>query len=127
MVAEVILAVGMAYTALGAVVAAAFLSWGIGRIDPAARGAYLFRVLLVPGAVGLWPLVLYRWRALARGEGETRPMPARHRRAHGLIWLALAALLPLGFALGLLARQERSVVVVEPRVIELLEATGTAR
>jgi hypothetical protein len=30
----------------------------VGRIDPAARGAYGFRLLLLPGAVLLWPLVI---------------------------------------------------------------------
>ena len=49
-------------------VAAAFLlGGGIERVAPAARGAYAVRPLLVPGLVLLWPLVLWRWAALARG------------------------------------------------------------
>lgn len=56
----------VAYAALGAAVALAFLVFGIERIDPAARGAYAFRPLLVPGLVLLWPLVLWRWRLLER-------------------------------------------------------------
>lgn len=56
----------LAYGALGAAVALAFLTVGIERIDPAARGAYAFRPLLVPGLVLLWPLVLWRWRRLKR-------------------------------------------------------------
>ena len=58
-----------AYAALGAGVAAAFLLFGIERVDPAARGAYAFRPLLVPGLMLLWPLVLCRWRVLARAAG----------------------------------------------------------
>ena len=54
------------YGLAGLVVAAAFLFRGLDRIDPAARGAYAFRPLLVPGLVLLWPLVLWRWRVLAR-------------------------------------------------------------
>ncbi len=55
-----------AYLLIGAAVAAAILFLGIDRIDPAARGAYAFRPLLLPGLMLLWPLVLWRWRVLAR-------------------------------------------------------------
>jgi hypothetical protein len=35
---------------------------GIQRVDPAARGMPLTaRVLLVPGAAALWPLLLLKW------------------------------------------------------------------
>ena len=40
-----------------------FLAFGIERVDPATRGAYAFRPLLLPGAVLLWPYVLRRWVA----------------------------------------------------------------
>jgi hypothetical protein len=55
-----------AYGLVGAVVALAFLFVGLDRVDPAARGAYAFRPLLVPGLVLLCPLVLWRWLALER-------------------------------------------------------------
>jgi hypothetical protein len=51
-----------AYSALGLLVAALFLVFGLDRIDQAARGSFAFRPLLVPGLVLLWPLVLLRWR-----------------------------------------------------------------
>jgi hypothetical protein len=54
----------LVYAACGAVLALAFLLWGLDRIDPAAAGAYAFRPLLIPGLVLLWPLVALRWRAL---------------------------------------------------------------
>lgn len=50
----------------GVCVAVPFLTFGIDRIDPAAAGAYAMRPLLLPGVVLLWPLVLWRWRALTR-------------------------------------------------------------
>ena len=56
-----------AYAAVGLVVAVLFLCVGIERIDPAARGAYAFRPLLLPGLVALWPLVLRRWLGAERG------------------------------------------------------------
>ena len=58
------------YGAVGFVVGVAFLFLGIGRVDPAARGAYAFRPLLLPGLMMLWPFVLLRWVLLVR-----RPPP----------------------------------------------------
>ncbi len=55
------------YGCIGAAVAAAFLLVGIDRIDPAAHGAYIFRPLLIPGMILLWPLVLYQWASRAYG------------------------------------------------------------
>jgi hypothetical protein len=55
-----------AYGAAGGVVALAFLFGGIDRVDPAARGAYAFRTLLLPGLVLLWPVVALRWIVLVR-------------------------------------------------------------
>lgn len=61
------------YVWIGAALAIGFLGWGVDRIDPSARGAYLFRILAVPGVVGLWPLVAVRWAiAEARGARDAR-------------------------------------------------------
>jgi hypothetical protein len=56
------------YGWIGAAVAAAFLLVGIDRIDESARGSYMFRPLIAPGVVVLWPLVLWRWLALERRD-----------------------------------------------------------
>ena len=45
-------------------VAVLFLFIGLDRIDPAAKDAYAFRPLLIPGIVVIWPLVLWRWWSL---------------------------------------------------------------
>lgn len=58
--------VAMVYGAVGLVLAAVFLLWGIDRIDPAAHGAYAFRPLLIPGIALLWPAVLLRWAWLEK-------------------------------------------------------------
>jgi len=65
-VSETIVALVKIYAGLGGAVSAAFLLWGIDRIDPAARGSYTFRPLLVPGIMLLWPLVLRRWQTLEK-------------------------------------------------------------
>jgi hypothetical protein len=50
------------YLALGLVFALAFVVFGVGTIDPGARGGTLgFRVLIVPGSALFWPLLLRRW------------------------------------------------------------------
>lgn len=73
--AETVLLYVQYYAMAGVVVAAAFLLFGIGRISPEASGSYLFRLLVLPGVVGLWPLVLWRWIVLEKDQrssgGET--------------------------------------------------------
>ena len=54
------------YGKIGAGVAALFLLFGVDRVEPSARGSYLFRPLVAPGVILLWPLVLWRWLALER-------------------------------------------------------------
>lgn len=52
----------MAYAASGFAFAIAFVFYGVERIDPAAKGTPLmFRLLIFPGVVALWPLLLKRW------------------------------------------------------------------
>lgn len=56
-----IVVVSLAYLALGLLIALPLMVFGSGRIDPATRGASLaVRVLLVPGAAALWPVMLSR-------------------------------------------------------------------
>ncbi len=68
-IANALLSLAGVYLWIGVAVAAAFLAWGVDRIDPSARGAWLFRILVAPGVVGLWPLVAARWIARERGRG----------------------------------------------------------
>lgn len=71
--AQSILSLASLYLLIGAVVALVLLPL-LGRIDRAARGAYGFRVLLAPGAVLLWPLVLWcTLRAIKRLAGRSTP------------------------------------------------------
>jgi uncharacterized membrane protein len=90
---------------VGGAVAVAFLFVGIDRVSEDARGAYLFRPLLVPGVVLLWPLVLWRWLQLERGTSlhanRYRPL----REAHARVWMVLAILIPLILITGLTIRQ----------------------
>jgi hypothetical protein len=67
-----------AYAALGVLFAVAFLTRGIERVDPGAHGSgWGFRLVVLPGVVALWPLLLSRWM-----RGTQRPIESNaHRRA----------------------------------------------
>jgi hypothetical protein len=63
------------YVGLGLLFAAPFVLRGVDRIDPGAKGAsWGFRLIIVPGVVALWPILLRRWWSAA-------PPPAE-RNAH---------------------------------------------
>jgi hypothetical protein len=67
MVAHAVLAVIGSYLGCGMLFAAVFVIWGVGQIDPAARGtSFAFRLLIAPGTVLLWPALAWKWRAVAR-------------------------------------------------------------
>jgi hypothetical protein len=60
--AEWLVAILMAYAAAGALFAAVFVAVGVQRVDPAAEHApWGFRLIILPGAAALWPLLLARW------------------------------------------------------------------
>ena len=50
------------YAAVGLLFAIAFVTKGVARVDSMAAGAgWGFRLLILPGAAALWPLLLRRW------------------------------------------------------------------
>ena len=64
------------YALLGVVFAVAFVTIGVKRIDPQANGSSVaFRLLILPGSVAFWPLLLRRWIA---GKSE----PPEERNPH---------------------------------------------
>lgn len=104
----------------GAVVAAVFLTIGIDRIDEDARGAYIFRPLLVPGVLALWPIVLWRWITLERDRDSWRHRHLPERNSHFVIWCVLAVLIPLIVLTGLFVRQTWPADI-EPLLLEAPE------
>lgn len=66
------------YAAFGLIFGAAFVARGIERLDPSARGSgWGFRLIVLPGTVALWPLLLRRWLRSGPPPVETNA----HRRA----------------------------------------------
>jgi hypothetical protein len=57
-----------AYAAIGLLFAAAFLTAGISRVDPASKDSGIgFRLIILPGVAALWPVMLKRW---IQGKGR---------------------------------------------------------
>lgn len=68
-----------AYAALGGAFALVFVTAGVQRIDSQANGSsWGFRLLIFPGSVAFWPLLLRRW---LRGEADSPVEQTPHRRA----------------------------------------------
>ncbi len=77
--ARFLLAAAAAYLAAGACFAIPFALRWVGRTDPAARdGSPGFRLLLLPGATLLWPLLALR---LNRSRSAPAAGPDAHRPA----------------------------------------------
>ena len=65
------------YGAIGTIFAIAFVLMGVKRIDPQALGTgWGFRLLIFPGSVAFWPLLLKRW-ALGPHEAPAGRNPHR--------------------------------------------------
>lgn len=59
------------YAAVGAAFALLFLLAGLNRIDNGAKGSGLvFRLLILPGLIALWPLMLIRWLSGGQPHGD---------------------------------------------------------
>ena len=68
---QIILLCVFAYAAVGLVFAAVFACVGITRVDAASKGSSVgFRLLMIPGAAALWPVLLRQWRAGLREEAS---------------------------------------------------------
>jgi hypothetical protein len=71
-----LLILGGVYAACGFLFAIPFVLKGVKLIDPhAVHGSWGFRLLIFPGTLALWPLLLRRW---LKGISE----PPEERNAH---------------------------------------------
>jgi hypothetical protein len=79
MIAAAFLIASGVYLACGLAVAIPFVFVGVGKIDPhAAHGSWGFRLLIIPGTMAFWPLLLRRWM---QGVKEPPEECNAHRRA----------------------------------------------
>lgn len=79
-IAEWLVRIAGLYALAGVVFAIPFVFRGAGVLDPLARrGSIGFRILIFPGSVALWPLLLRRW--VRKGPPPTERNA--HRRLAG--------------------------------------------
>ncbi len=73
-----------AYVVLGVLVGIGFVVRGVSRVDPAAAGAPIgFKLLILPGVVGLWPMVLMWWLGASGAGAQGGTHTAQSVRAPG--------------------------------------------
>ena len=71
--AEIIVAGATGYLQVGLCVALPFALFGVGHIEPSARGgSSMFKLLIVPGATLLWPWVVMRAATVIRAHLKER-------------------------------------------------------
>lgn len=64
-------AIVVTWLAVGLLVGVPFLAFAVGRVVEGAAGSSLmFRLMMLPGAALLWPVLLYRWLTAARRDGH---------------------------------------------------------
>lgn len=105
-IAQAIVIAIQAWGIIGAFTAAVFLSIGVERVDEDARGAYIFRPLLIPGVMLIWPLVLWRWWQI---ESDSSGWASRYRpvrSAHGAAAIVMSIGIIAIIITGLSVRQD---------------------
>ena len=79
MITAIMLILTGVYLGCGLVFAVPFMVFGVNRIDShAAHGSWGFRLLIVPGTMAFWPLLLGRWM---KGRQEPPEEGTAHRQA----------------------------------------------
>lgn len=72
--AAIMVYAAIVYLALGVAFAIPFVVRGAGVVDSGARDApWSFRLLILPGAAALWPLMLMRWLSGVRAGPGAHP------------------------------------------------------
>jgi hypothetical protein len=103
--AELILFLVKAWGVTGALVAVPFLTFGIDQLDEDARGAYVFRPLLIPGILVIWPFILWRWYVLAAGKEEWARRYKPRRASHQWFGFVMPIVILTIIIVGLSIRQ----------------------
>lgn len=104
-IAEAILYYLQMWMIVGALIAVVFLTIGIDRLDEDAQGAYVFRPLLVPALLVIWPLILWRWFVLETGRDRWEKRYTPPRNAHFWVAIIFAISIPVIIMVGWAQRQ----------------------
>ena len=121
--AEAIVAAARIWGIVGSLVALAFLTVGIDRIDEDSRGAYAFRPLLVPAVLLIWPLVLWRWWVLEAGRDQWPKRYRPPRKPHLSVAVTLLVCIVFTVVAGIAVRQTWPTDF-EPQQVSLPQKVG---
>jgi len=107
---EIVLTLVSVYLLLGGLVAV-WLHANLTKHDPGTVGAgIVFRFIITPGLIALWPMMLQRMRAWAPlPHPEAGVSPAGLRRGHKHLTRALAVAIPLVAAVALGTRTQEPI------------------
>ena len=62
MLVKILVNLFLLYLLLGLIFGIAFVSKGVKKVDPVAKGtSWRFRLLILPGSMALWPVLLVKW------------------------------------------------------------------
>ena len=106
---EIGLALAALYLLIGIPVSVGLHLAGLKKIDPTVAGAgWFFRLLITPGMIALWPLLLQRWRLASpvpQPGGVHRPLSAGGLRAfHRRLTVLLVVVVPVLAIAGIVLR-----------------------
>lgn len=119
-----------AYTVLGLLAAIPLHARGLVAVDPGVHGAGLrFRILITPGVVALWPVLIRRWLTGAPPPGPWSGgvRPLRLRRLHGLLIKLLAVAIPILCGAALIAREAGPSTALESPAVHAQDASEGVR
>ena len=72
-VIEIILVMVLVYLLLGVCFLIPFLVKGITKVDEDAHGSTIgFKIIIIPGVIVFWPLLLSKWMKGNRNHGDTK-------------------------------------------------------
>jgi hypothetical protein len=111
-----LITLGTWYLYAGGAVALLFILFGLGRLDENAQGAWIFRPLLIPGAMLIWPLVIWRCVVLWRGEEklDRHRMPRKGQERMALTFICA---IPVIIVLAIALRQDPDTLA-QPVLLE---------
>ena len=71
--AEILLIIAAIYLVLGVLFVFPFLMKGLNKVDEGANGSTIgFKIIIIPGVVVLWPVLLAKWMKENGNHGDTK-------------------------------------------------------
>lgn len=103
-----VIAFAEGWLAIGALVAIAFVIFGLDKVEANAHGGYVFRVLILPGLALLWPIVLWRWRIARHSTEDWRERHSPQRTPAGWLGISMAVAIFLILITAIVARPDQA-------------------